>query len=37
MMENEDTEVLDSYIRDMIDGWLDTNWDFYDPNYAEEE
>lgn len=28
-MENKDMEVLDDYIRDMINGWLDSGWDYY--------
>lgn len=34
-MTNEDTEVLDNYIRDMIDGWMNTDFDFYDQKKVE--
>lgn len=36
-MTNEDTEVLENYIRDMINGWMNTNWDFYDPDFNPKE
>lgn len=29
-MKNEDTEVLENYIRDMIDGWINNDWDWYE-------
>ena len=35
-MENEDREVLENYIRDMINGWLDCDWDFYDTKTETE-
>lgn len=28
-MKDEETEVLEDYIRDMINGWLDSGWDYY--------
>jgi hypothetical protein len=29
-MENENTEVLDNYIEDMIDGWMKISLDWYE-------